>query len=61
MPDFERATRRFEIAMAPPASRPLIEARHAGEDRARKQVAVVAAVVALLAVAIAAFASALAP
>jgi hypothetical protein len=49
MPDFERLLRKLELDMAPEEERPLIAARHQGEDHARKQVAIVAAVVALFA------------
>lgn len=47
MPDFERITRDIEIHFAPNETElRIIKARHAGEDRARRQVAWLAAFIA---------------
>jgi len=50
MPDFERLLRELELDLArDERQRELVAARHQGEDKARKEVAIVAAVLALLA------------
>lgn len=46
MPDFERLTRRLEIDLARNGlQRKLIKERHSGEDRARKEIALIAGLV----------------
>lgn len=49
MPDFERVFRDLEVRLSPNPD--LTKARHEGEDRARKQIAWIAGIIAALAVA----------
>lgn len=48
MPDFERITRKLEIDLATNDRKPVITAFHAGLDRARTEVAIIAAIVAAI-------------
>ena len=55
MPDMERLTRDLELHLANEKDKRIIEAYHAGLDRARKEVAVIVASAALVFVVIRAF------
>lgn len=47
MPDFEHLTRELEVSLS---RRPeIVKARHEGEDRARRQIALIVAVIAAVA------------
>lgn len=47
MPDFERLLRDLHLYTTSEESRPLVEAYYKGKDRARKEVAVIAAAIAV--------------